>query len=131
MRLTSKVIDTVCENIRKGYPPRVACARARIAQRSYYRWLENGRKLAEGMDEGEREPETVFEDQYIEFYYKVEEAHADNIVRLNNELNDKENKQWQKTCWQMERRYRDDYGRFGQPLGHLKPNPDIMKRHTC
>lgn len=120
MKLTDDVIKTISDLIRKGYPPRVACAKAKISKRSYYGWHEKGRKLAEQVDEDPNfKIDTLFDQQYLEFYYAVEDAHADNIIALNDELNNTE-KSWQKTCWKMERRYREEYGRFGQPLSELK-----------
>ena len=40
-------------------------------------------------------------------------------------------KTWQAACWSLERRYPEEYGRFGMPLGELnEANTDEPVRKT-
>ena len=118
MRLTSKVIEEVSEAILHGVPVRFACAKSGIAKTSYYRWRARGLLVLEALDDG-KEPATTDDDAYLRFYLETEKAHGDYVQRCSLHVQEAMKNAWQAACWSLERRYPDEYGRFGIPLGEL------------
>ena len=118
MRLTTKTTQNLCDALRNGHAVRFACAMAGVAKTSYYRWRARGLKALEARDDGQ-EPETTDEEAYLNFYVQTEKAHADFVESCRQHIHAAMPKTWQAACWALERRYPEEYGRFGMPLGEL------------
>lgn len=118
MRLTKATTESTCEAIENGHAVRFACAFAGISQSSYFRWRARGLKALEARDDG-IEPESTNEEAYLNFYVQTEKAHAEYVEACRKHIHDAMPKTWQAACWSLERRYPEEYGRFGMPLGEL------------
>ena len=118
MRLTKATTESICEAIKNGHAVRFACAFAGISQTSYFRWRARGLKALEARDDG-IEPESTDEEAYLNFYVQTEKAHAEYVESCRKHIHDAMPKTWQAACWSLERRYPEEYGRFGMPLGEL------------
>ena len=112
MRLTKATTESVCEAIKNGHAVRFSCAFAGVSQRSYFRWRARGLKALEARDDG-NEPETTDEEAYLNFYTETEMAHAEYVESCRKHIHDAMPKTWQAACWSLERRYPEEYGRFG------------------
>ena len=130
MRLTEETLNTLCDAIVKGHAVRFACAFAGISQTTYFRWRARGLKALEARDDG-IEPKSTDEEAYLNFYVETEKAHAEYVETCRKHIHDAMPKTWQAACWSLERRYPEEYGRFGMPLGELnEANTDEPVRKT-
>ena len=67
LKLTTDMINEICELLRDGILPRFACMDADISLRSYHRWRKKGKKLFEKRDIGEnpKNPDRRYEDAIL------------------------------------------------------------------
>lgn len=115
MKLTDELSKEICKYIAQGLTKKTAIDACGIAESSFYTWLQKGEKdLANGK-------KTV----YSEFLKSIKNAEAkDKLKRLAIIRQAAESGTWQAAAWELERRYRDEYGRStmdinlaGQPGG--------------
>lgn len=115
LKLTKELSREICGYIAQGLTKKTAIDACGIAESSFYTWLQKGEKdLADGR-------KTI----YAEFLKSIKKAETkDKLSRLKVIRDAANDGTWQAAAWELERRYRDEYGRAamdinlgGQPGG--------------
>lgn len=102
LKITKKVIDTICEAIQIGTPFSHAAVYGGISYRTFLYWMQIGREEAErlsvSLEQGENAEPDVTKESFLLFFRKVEEARSFAVVGWVNTLNkhatDREDPSW-------------------------------------
>jgi len=92
-KITDELIDQICEHIRDGNYVETSCLACGIAKRTFYNWAKRGEQES---NEGQ---ETI----YARFYERLHEAYSLAEVDLIRRINRKDEKNWQRLAWILER----------------------------
>ena len=102
--LTKEVVDTLFQEISRGFPIRHACTIAGISKETYYYWKKKVKELPEN------EEEWTEKDELLDYFDKKSEkgvamAVATRVehIRLDNS--------WQSSAWWLERMAHEDFGK--------------------
>ena len=120
-KITDELIDQICEHIRDGNYVETSCLACGIAKRTFYNWAKRGEQES---NEGQ---ETI----YARFYERLHEAYSLAEVDLIRRINRKDEKNWQRLAWILERSRQQRFGQrqqveVGMGIKHVQvgpPNP--------
>lgn len=90
-----------------GLSQRACAGRAGIALRTYEKWLTRGRRAIEDMEDGVELSAT--DAPYAGLVRMVEKARAQWEQTVLENLDDEDQKQWQKHAWKLERKRPEEY----------------------
>lgn len=92
LKITKKVIDTICEAIQIGTPFSHAAVYGGISYRTFLYWMQIGReeaeRLAVSLEQGEDQEPDPTKESFLHFFRKVEEAKSYAIVGWVNTINE-------------------------------------------
>lgn len=107
LKLTPELSKEICGYIAQGLTKKTAIDACGIAETSFYGWLQKGEKdLAAGK-----------KSVYSEFLQSVKKAETkDKLSRLAIIRQAAKDGTWQAAAWELERRYRDEYGKAAMDI---------------
>ena len=107
LKLTPELRKEICEYLANGLTKKTAIDACGIAESSFYTWLQRG----------ERDLEAGKNTAYSEFLKDIKKAEAqDKLKRLAIIRKAAQDGTWQAAAWELERRYRDEYGRASMDI---------------
>jgi hypothetical protein len=108
-KLTPELQEEIIAQIKIGNYHHVACASVGISKGTFYRWLEKGEAMSEGI--------------YRDFYDAIKKAEhrseSSALVRLRGD------ESWQSEAWFLERRFPDRWGRKDSLNANMTGNLDV------
>lgn len=105
-----EIFDRIEESLKKGNPLAVVASDAGISRRTFYNYLEKGRK-ARRLHEEEGEQLTQWDDVYIRLANMVENLEAAVQKKLYDRIEDASEKNWTAAAWILERRFPEDWSK--------------------
>lgn len=102
VKLTPELSQEICKYIKQGLSNRTAADCAGITESTFYSYIRQGEA------DLEKQKTTIFS-QFLQSLKKAESAHKLGRLAVIRRAADEGN--WQAAAWELERRYRDDYGR--------------------
>lgn len=105
--LTDEVYNKLVAAEGKGLGRRSVAALGGISERTYWRWLERGKRACEVEEEG-NEPDP-FDAQFMKLWRETEKARAKWEQEVIQAMDDETDKGWQRQAWKLERRRPEDY----------------------
>ena len=120
MKRNDLTIDAVATCLEEGASIRTACATGDISHTTFYNWYNKGAAIIDsnaGKDDATYTDNDMF---YINFHNRVQKAVGVYIDKLVAKIEKAADKTWQAAAWILERRFKDEFGRFGPPLGELR-----------
>lgn len=131
MKLTETLIERFADAIKDGHSVNAACGICKVNRRTYSRWREIAlRVISLAGDSDEVEPADEYQQLCLKFLEATEEAHATISHEALCVIKEKWKESWQAAAWFLERRYPQDYGRFGMPLSDAKQEDDTITLST-
>lgn len=114
-KLTPELSKEICGYIAQGLTKKTAIDACGICESTFYAWLR----------QGEADLEAGKKNRFTQFLQSVKKAETkDKLSRLKVIRDAANNGTWQAAAWELERRYREEYGRAamdinlgGQPGG--------------
>lgn len=105
--MSDDVYNALVAGERLGLSRRACAARAGISERTYWRWLEMGKRALESQEAGE--DVDVNDEKHIKLWLETERARATWEEETLAALDVESDKGWQRQAWKLERRRPDDY----------------------
>lgn len=123
LKLTPELSKEICNYIGQGLTKKTAIDACGIAETTFYAWL---RRAETDLDAGRN-------NVYTQFLQSIKKAEtADKLNRLKVIRQAAADGNWQAAAWELERRYRDEYGRAAMDvnLGGQKDGEPIEVKET-
>ena len=124
-KLTSEVIEKLCQAIQLGSTYTHACAYAGVSEAWFYAAKKRGEDEIERRQGSRVKPDTrkwQTEQPYVEFLEDIKKAEGKAVfgwlAKIELAANDGN---WQAAAWKLERRYPKEYGRSVQQVEHSGP----------
>ena len=97
LKLTDKLCDEICNDIKAGVPIKHASISHGITERTFYNWFEKGKEAKSG--------------KFRKFYDKIQEAKSVAITLRARRIYKAGETSWQADAWWLERVDPDNFGR--------------------
>ena len=123
LKLTAELSKEICGYIAQGLTKKTAIDACGIAETTFYMWM---RKAEKDLEDGK-------DNVYTQFLQSIKKAEtADKLNRLKVIRKAANDGNWQAAAWELERRYRDEYGRAAMDvnLGGQKDGEPIEVKET-
>lgn len=123
LKLTPELSKEICGYIAQGLTKKTAIDACGIAETTFYSWV---RKAEADLNAGRT-------NVYTQFLQSIKKAETqDKLKRLNVIRKAAADGNWQAAAWELERRYRDEYGRAAMDvnLGGQKGGEPIEVKDT-
>ena len=105
--LTEEVYNALVAAEGKGLGRRSVAALGGISERTYWRWLERGKRACETEEDGSA-PDPL-DAQFMKLWRETEKARAKWEQRVLDSMDEAGDKAWQRDAWKLERRRPEDY----------------------
>lgn len=125
-KLTKKTTEAICDAISIGATYEIAAGYARITQRTFYNWMERGRKESERLETNSEAEANPDERKYLQFFHKVFEANTDAAISWLNVISNTAAVDPVWARYLLEQRFPKDYGQKGQKAA-VSYNVDVSK----
>lgn len=101
------------ESLKQGNPLSVVAAQAGISRRTFYNYLEKGRKARALRERGDEDTDalTPWDDTYIELANMVDSLEADIQQMLYERIRDAGEDTWTANAWILERRWPEEWSK--------------------
>jgi hypothetical protein len=107
--LSEEVQNSFIEYVLRGLPPPRACDLVGISERTYHKWMQNGKRYSDDLIDGEQND---IHDIYYSFYREVNRAIAMWMIRFVDRLSASDVDQtWTRDLAVLERRDKSNWGR--------------------
>ena len=97
LKLTDKLCDEICNDIKAGVPIKHASISHGITERTFYNWFERGKEAKSG--------------KFRQFYDKIQEAKSVAITLRARRIYKAGETNWQADAWWLERVAPKEFGR--------------------
>ena len=97
LKLTDKLCDEICNDIKAGVPIKHASISHGITERTFYNWFDKGKEAKSG--------------KFRKFYDKIQEAKSVAITLRARRIYKAGETSWQADAWWLERVDPDNFGR--------------------
>ena len=97
LKLTDKLCDEICNDIKAGVPIKHASISHGITERTFYNWFEKGKEAKSG--------------KFRQFYDKIQEAKSVAITLRARRIYKAGETNWQADAWWLERVDPDNFAR--------------------
>lgn len=110
--LTAELQVRIVDAIKAGNYTEVAAEAAGVSKRTYYYWMERGRKEAERLEQNPSARPRKSEAPFLQFFQAVKQAKAEAELRdLSIISNAARSGNWQAAAWKLERSHPERWGK--------------------
>lgn len=111
LKLTDKLCDEICNDIKAGVPIKHASISHGITERTFYNWFEKGKEAKSG--------------KFRKFYDKIQEAKSVAITLRARRIYKAGETSWQADAWWLERVDPDNFGKKEYHKHEADINADV------
>ena len=115
LKLTDKLCDEICNDIKAGVPIKHASISHGITERTFYNWFEKGKEAKSG--------------KFRKFYDKIQEAKSVAITLRARRIYKAGETSWQADAWWLERVDPDNFGKKEYHKHEADINADVKSEN--
>lgn len=116
-KLSAESYKAIVDAVGQGTPYNHACALAGVTERTFHNWMNEGRRVADQMEElaemGHPEEDILMLESnvFFQFFRAVKKAEAEAVQRMSLVVQVAAKTEWTAAAWYLERRCPEVYGR--------------------